>query len=217
VALRVCLSSVIQPRFPNAEPLLADTGEQFFSECITFQPRSGKFDDREFCLCAACVALQQRVTFLGTPSPKPNIDNTTAVDTVAISKPDTNCKAPEHKATTPSPLQQQQLYQPPNNHNHNELVVHNTPQVQILQPTCVSFPPAYFQPAPPPFIPFHCYKPMPMPMPMHGLSCCAKHNQWMLSARIGRPPHDHHCHVRHQQPLHRQRKALLTKTSGEDR
>ena len=216
----------LDPPFPNAEPLGADTGERFFSEYITtIKPGTGGFDQRDFCLCIACVALQRKalpLCELRVSPKKPNTNGAstqtavqTAVQTLmTMSKPD---KAVEHAdaTTTPTPLQPQQVDNNLNNNPHNNpchhAVIRDTHPVHMLQPTPMqhSFPPA-FQQVPPLFIPFHYYQSTPV-------SCCAKHSQWMLSARNGRPPHDAHCYVRGQQLLQRQKKALHQPSRAEDR
>ena len=182
--------------FPNAETLVEDTGERFFSAHLSENRPQHPECDR--CECKLCA---------GNPMPLPHLPQPTQQRPPSTA---TTPKAPppppqQNKPTTPNNIQQITpttfpLQQKPQQQERR--VIHSIPTTAInhrapvpLWPSsvirCQPMPIPIYTPfitthVPPHFTPPHC-----------GGYCCRSYCCWYTNCdRKGRPPHDHHCHQR---------------------
>ena len=203
--------------FAYVEQLQQDNGERFFSEyIIQINPLNQQYDSLDRCLCHRCrgvVTSQQQQN----NNQSKGINTTTQSITTAANNP-----APTSPKQTPAEQNSEDnsaraTNNIPPNHRQTSTPVSAFDQLPTMLP---QLPPTQPQQQHQHHVHSHSYPgagaalfpSMPMPMPFIfpypwmvatqpalaqsvTTSCCGRHTEWLMH-RVGRPPHDAHCHVR---------------------
>jgi len=159
--------------FPNAEPLLPDNGERFFSQHMkTLKSIGNKRGDNDECLCELCAEAgsSNAPNVVPQPQPPPQQQPTTTT-TTATRKKKTKNKRNQTAATQP--------------HQLAKTVTHTVRAPAVVQQHFHSIAPmpCFYHPMNVFYMP-----PALVPPP----ACCLKYQAW-LTTRKGRPPHHPLC------------------------
>lgn len=181
--------------FPDAELLLPDNGERFFSHFLTVtQPTKLPYSKSGMCECKTCRVIAKAAGRAVDPPSKTTAEHEAAHETAMVL----------------IDLNRQQkvgLAQP---HHAANILGHDTTAATVN----LSIRPVSIRPMAPVGFPMHIPMQMQMPtffqqgmhfpqyyypqqcqqqlFPTANSSCCSKHSIW-LSYKKGRPPHDSHC------------------------
>ena len=189
----------ISTPFPRAETLPQDTGERFFSECIsTFKPASLPVDQNDICICNMCRSNSNNKTIINNKSNE-----------------QINIAMVENKNTGDENINRQEARRPAERVQHDNTNPSLMPQQHAHQQPCFATTPAptvgvnyyqQFQPMPA-FLPTMLHQ----HVPQHCLApavCCSSYQKWLYK-RKGRPPHDLHCYTKHDNAMLVQQQQMM--------
>ena len=191
--------------FPMVKPLAADSGERFFSECLSWMRKTKPtYDENDQCACECC--RKYRLNQIRKSKPATQTETTTmltdahiaggTVDTTGHNN-DTGTGGGNHaKLASAAPPTTEHRANQQLSQYQNVVRVHAVHQQQLTAPTPQAFwstltPPPQFAPAVPWMYPgFVPFATTVQTLPF----CCGRYQQWHNSSgRRDRPPHDHHC------------------------